>query len=177
MGWYRPLKTLYLLRHAKSSWDDPLLADHERPLAPRGREAAARIAVALARKRPRPAIVLCSSAVRARQTLAAVAPAAGASADVRTLDTIYGASAGELLELLRQLPDRVAAVLVVGHNPGMQDLAIELTGDGDPAVLRRLHEKFPTGALATLATDGTWAELAPGRARLESLIRPRDLFE
>jgi phosphohistidine phosphatase len=166
------LKTVYLLRHGKSSWDDPLLADHERPLAPRGRKAAGRMADRLHQAGPRPQMVLCSSAARARATLDAISRALGKAADVRIEDALYGASAEEILDRLRELPERVDAVLVIGHNPGLQDLALELAGDGDAACWSRLREKFPTAALATLSTSASWAELGPDQAYLESLVTP-----
>ena len=169
------LKRLYLLRHAKSSWGDPGLADHDRPLAPRGREAARRMAVHMRQAKVRPALVLCSSARRTVQTYKAIAPVLGGSVEVSVEDDLYGASSAELLNRLRVLPERLEGVLVVGHNPGLGDLAMELAGDGDPAGLALLHEKFPTGALATLRLPGRWAKLSPGQAYLESLVVPRDL--
>ena len=163
---------LYLLRHAKSSWADPGLPDHERSLAPRGEQAARRIAGYIRQERIRPGLVLCSTAVRARRTLEIIAPALGEATAVRLEDRLYGAGAEDLLSRLREVPDDVDAVLVVGHNPGLQDLAVELAGGGDARALRRLNEKFPTGALASLTTPGRWTELGTGTARLVSLILP-----
>jgi phosphohistidine phosphatase len=169
------LKRLYLLRHAKSSWDKPDLADHDRPLAPRGREAARRMAVHIRKAKVRPQLVLCSSAVRAVQTYKAIAPALGSSVEVSAEDALYGASSADLLERVQAVPEQVGTVLVVGHNPGLQDLAIELTGDGEAAGMAVLGEKFPTGALAALDISGRWAELGPGQAYLASLVVPREL--
>ena len=156
------MKSLYLLRHAKSSWDKPDLADHDRPLAPRGRAAARRLAVYMRKAKVRPELVLCSSAVRAWQTYKAIAPALGASVEVSVEDALYGASSADLLDRLRVLPEQVGAVLLIGHNPAMQELATELAGDGDPASLALLGDNFPTGALAALDVPGRWAELGPG---------------
>ena len=166
---------LYLLRHVKSSWADPDLPDHDRPLAPRGEQAARRIAEYIRRERIRPAVVLCSTAVRARRTLEIIASALGDAVPVRVEDRLYGAGAEDLLSRLREVPDDVDAVLLVGHNPGLQELAIGLAGEGDAGALRRLNQKCPTGALATLTTAGHWTELGAGTTRLESLIIPRDL--
>ena len=117
------MHTIYLLRHAKSSWADPSLPDRERPLAPRGRRDAKRIASHLREGRVEPELVLCSSAARASQTLELVRRALGA-ATVRLEDGLYAASAEELLERLRTVPEDVASVLLIGHNPGLQDVAL-----------------------------------------------------
>jgi phosphohistidine phosphatase len=168
------VKRLYLLRHAKSSWDEPQLPDHDRPLAPRGRKAATRMASHLRDEGIAPAVVLCSSAVRARETLQRIAPALGP--DVSALDEpeLYGAGPAELLERLRRLPDALGSALVIGHNPGLQLLALSLAGTG--ADRSRLEEKLPTGALAALAADvPVWAELGPGTAVLTAFVVPREL--
>jgi phosphohistidine phosphatase len=162
-----PERRLLLLRHAKSSWDDPTLADHDRPLAPRGRQAAKRIGRHLRREEIAVSLVLCSSARRARETLDRVAP--GGRTEIES--ELYGASAGQLLERLRQVPDQAGTVMLVGHNPAIQDLLVSLVDEpGDLAA-----QKFPTGALATLAVSGPWRSLAPGRAELTALVTPRGL--
>ena len=171
----KPIKTLYLLRHAKSSWADLKRADHDRPLSPRGRKAAQAMAAVLARARPRPTIVLCSSALRARQTLQPIVAALDPPAEIKIDDSLYGADASGLLGQLRELPEDCPVALVVGHNPGLQDLAVELADEGQPEDLSRLRESFPTGALAILSAGGRWAQLGPGRAYLEGLILPRAL--
>jgi phosphohistidine phosphatase len=166
------MRTLYLLRHAKSSWDNPALADHERPLAPRGRRAAKRIAEHMLRSGIEPELVLCSTAVRARQTLELVRAAIPGSS-VALEAALYGASADELLARVRRLPDAVGSVMLVGHNPGLQDLALLLAaGDGEAA---RVEAKFPTGALATLTLRTTWSGLAPAGATLAAVTVPREL--
>jgi phosphohistidine phosphatase len=169
------LNRLYLLRHAKSSWDDPSLADHDRPLTPRGRKAAGRIAVHLRKAKVRPQLVLCSSATRALQTYEALSSGLKGPVVLSVEDSLYGASDSELLARLHEVAETVSAVLLVGHNPGLQDLALGLSGDGDPASLARLGDKFPTGGLATLGVPTPWVELEPGQAYLESLVVPREL--
>jgi phosphohistidine phosphatase len=119
--------------------------------------------------------VLCSAALRARLTLEIIAPALGDGVLALVEDRLYGAGAVDLLSRLREVPDDVDALLVVGHNPGLQELAIDLAAASDAGAFRRLKEKFPTGALATFTTPGCWNELGAGTARLESLIVPRDL--
>jgi phosphohistidine phosphatase len=167
------VKRLYLLRHAKSSWDDPTLGDRDRPLAPRGKRASEKMAKHLKSERIRPALVLCSSAQRTRQTLKRITPALG-KPHIEVEDDLYAASAGELLARLRKVPDTVPSVLLIGHNPGLQDLALTLARDGPDRA--RLEEKFPTGALAVLSVRRlTWSGLQPGDAELLACIAPRDL--
>ncbi len=170
------MRTLYLLRHAKSSWDDPSVADHARPLSGRGRRAARQLALHVEQQAVRPALVLCSSAQRARETLDAIRPALGKAADVLFEDGLYGAEVRELVARLRRAPGDAPSVMVIAHNPGMQELAIHLAGDGDEATLARTRAKFPTGGLATLDLgQHPWASLAAGQAYLVSLVTPSDL--
>lgn len=167
------MKRLYLLRHAKSSWDDPVVADHDRPLAKRGRRAGAAIARHIEEHGIEPALVLCSTARRARETLELVAPALG-GAPVAFEDELYAASAAELLERLRRVPDDVASVLMIGHNPGMQQLMLRLARPHPE--LAAVAEKFPTAALATLTFAGDrWSRLDSETSELVGVVRPRDL--
>lgn len=160
-------RQLCLLRHAKSSWDEPSLADHDRPLAPRGRKAAERTGAHVRREQIRVALVLCSSARRARETLDLVAP----PGEVRIERELYGATAADLLERLRRVPDDVDAVMLIGHEPAIRDLAVRLIG-GESELTDR---KFPTAALATLTFTGPWSALAPDDAELAAFVRPREL--
>lgn len=170
------MSTLYLLRHAKSSWSDPNLGDHARPLAPRGRRAAKRMARYADSQGIRPDLVLCSSALRARETLQLLRPALGPGAAVRFDDDLYGANADELLGRLRAVDDRIASVVLVGHNPGLEDLATSLASDGEALAKELLRAKFPTGALAILDLGSTtWARLGPGGAYLVRLVLPSEL--
>ena len=166
------MNTLYLLRHAKSAWDDPSLADHERPLSPRGREAVRRLEHHVVEARLWPELVLCSSAVRARDTYQPLSRALG-EPETSVEDGLYAASTEELLGRLHQVPEGARRVMVVGHNPGLGELALALAGDGDPAALSQLQDNFPTGALATLSFAGPWRQLASGVAYLESLVVAR----
>jgi phosphohistidine phosphatase len=169
-------KRLFILRHAKSSWDDPGLADHERPLAPRGRRAVEAIAAHVNAEGITPELVLCSSSRRTRETLEGVA--VGGEHVIEP--DLYGATCEEVLERLHRVPDEVSSVMVVGHNPTLQALVIRLAnGDGDAgnngSGLADVRRKFPTGALATLTFDGAWQELSPRSARLASYVRPKSL--
>jgi len=166
------MRQIHLLRHAKSSWDDPGLPDRDRPLAERGERAAETMGVYLKSRQIRPDLVLCSSALRARQTLEAIVPSIG-DAETGIEDDLYAAEADGLLERLRRIPDGIASVLLIAHNPGMQDLALELASEGER--LERLRQKFPTAALATLAFDGRWDELRAGGATLVGYVIPKEL--
>jgi len=169
------VKALYLLRHAKSSWADDSLADHDRPLASRGKKATRVLARHLFDAGIRPALVLCSTAARARQTFEGVAASLGDDVDVWEEESLYGAGSSALLRRLRRLPPAVPSVMVVAHNPGLEDLAMDLIEGGDEGSIARLREKFPTGALATLLIPGEWKALAKGHATLTAYVVPRDL--
>jgi phosphohistidine phosphatase len=162
-------RRLYLLRHAKSSWKEAGIPDHDRPLASRGRKAAKAMAVHLEAQRVRPELVLCSSATRARQTFERVEPLG--AREVHIERELYGADAATLLGRLRDVPEPVASVMVIAHNPGLEDLVRLLAPDHD-----ELGTKFPTGALATLAfADREWAALERGTTELVDFVRPREL--
>jgi phosphohistidine phosphatase len=163
---------LQLLRHAKSSWDDPSVPDIDRPLSARGERSAEALARHLAGTGETPEVVVCSPARRARQTLAALEETLG-PVEIRIEPLVYGASAHELLAVLRGLPATTASAMVVGHNPTLQELAL-LLADGDVGgELARLRAKFPTAALATLRVPDGWDRLTDGGARLLSLWTPR----
>ena len=169
------MRTLHLLRHAKSSWDDATIGDHDRPLAPRGARAARKIAEYLASASVHPALILCSSARRTVETLEALRPAISETATVSIKPELYGADASEILELLRTVDPQIREVLVIAHNPGLEDLAIDLAGDEDDEMVDALRTKFPTGALATFDVQVGWADLGPGHAHLTHFVTPREL--
>ena len=165
-------RRLYVLRHAKSSWDDPGLDDHERPLAPRGQRALKVLRAHLQSSGIKPALVLCSSSRRTRETLQGVQP----GGEQLIEPELYGADAGGVIDRLCRVPDDVPSVMVIGHNPALQVLVLRLaTRPAEPAEVAEVQSKFPTGALATLEFDCGWSELAPGRARLTAFVRPKGL--
>jgi phosphohistidine phosphatase len=169
-----PVALLYLLRHAKSSWDDVDLDDRDRPLAPRGQRAARRIAAHIRREHIAPAMILCSSARRARETLELIESALPADAEKLVEDKLYYADAEDLLGRLHQVPAAVPALMLIGHNPSLQELALALSARGE--LRDRLHDDFPTGALATLDIGrSSWERLRPGHADLVGYAVPRDL--
>ncbi|KPI11142.1 putative phosphohistidine phosphatase, SixA [Actinobacteria bacterium OK074] len=168
-----PLRRLVVLRHAKSAWPDGV-PDHERPLAPRGRRDAPVAGGALAAADLLPDLALCSTAVRARQTWELAAGQWGTPPPVRLDERLYGADVPELLAAVREVPDRVGTLLLVGHNPGLEDLVLDTAGDGVGDTLDRVRLKFPTSAIAVLAWYGaSWHDLAPGAALLTDVTVPR----
>ncbi|WP_165772264.1 SixA phosphatase family protein [Niveispirillum lacus] len=177
------MKTLYLLRHAKSDWDDPRLADHDRPLSARGHRAAATMANYWAARKggpPRPELVVCSTAVRARATLDIVAASWGPDLPPITFDRgLYLCGEELLLDRVKAVPDAVAGVLFVGHNPDFQLLARDLCGRGDAGLRQSLVAKLPTCSFVEITVpDGvTWRDLTWGSCTLSGFIRPRDLEE
>jgi phosphohistidine phosphatase len=170
-----PSKQLFLLRHAKSSWKDPELDDHERPLAPRGRRTVKLLGRHIHDSGITPDLVLCSSSRRTLETLEGVCPAG----EVLIEPELYSASASEIIERLRRVPDEVGSVMVIGHNPALQTLVLRLVegnaAKSDGPYLADVQRKFPTGALATLSFDCAWSQLTSGRARLAGFVRPKSL--
>ena len=162
------MKKLLLLRHAKSSWDDPGLADFDRPLNERGRRAAPLMGEFIRERQLRPDLVISSPAKRARETAALVLAAAGLETEVRYDERIYEATAGRLLEVVSGIEDDRQLVMLVGHNPGFENLLERLTAES---------LRVPTAALALIALElDEWGEAAGGRGgRLEWLVKPKEL--
>jgi phosphohistidine phosphatase len=167
---------LLLLRHAKSSWDEPKLPDRDRPLNKRGRNAAVAMRNMMRELGLVPDVVLVSPARRTQETLAALEPWDDTPV-VEPLEKLYLASAPQLLEVLQDLTETVRSAMLVGHNPGMHELAALLIGQPVPEQARRVHDKFPTGALAEFAIRGPWSELHAGSGQLVRFLTPRDLPE
>jgi phosphohistidine phosphatase len=161
------MKHILLLRHAKSSWDEDGLPDIDRPLAPRGEKDAPRIGKALRRQEPRPDCILSSTALRARQTVERLIEAADLSLKPKFLSNLYAASSNEILEIVRSLPDSCSCALLVGHNPGFEEVVERLTGQLEP---------MPTAALACIALDiSRWKDVKDGKGRLSWKLTPKHL--
>ncbi|GAB7029255.1 histidine phosphatase family protein [Streptomyces sp. NPDC021749] len=183
---------LVVLRHAKSAWP-PDVPDHERPLGKRGRRDAPAVGRRLLADGCVPDLVLCSTARRTRETWELVAAELGARPEVVFEPRVYGASTAELLDVLREVPEQRGTVLLIGHQPGVQDLVLSLVGEGegeggrgeggerggseatggDEEALARVRAKFPTSGVALLGLPGAWADLAPGTATLTGFAVPR----
>lgn len=173
------MKRLLLLRHAKAE-QDPAKGDHARSLAPRGRRGAPLVARALRKGGFEPDTVLCSTAARTRETWALTAPELKGEASVEFTDALYLAPWRAIINVARETGDSCRTLMIVGHNPGMEDCAAALLSHAadDPERARRvlLAAKFPTGAVAVIDCDiDRWADLAPSCGALTDFIRPRDL--
>lgn len=171
------MKRLYLLRHAKSSWDDPTLSDSDRPLNKRGRKAAPRIGKLLRQRGWLPELVLCSSAARAKETWELAAAELKPPPTEKRLKNLYLATPSQLLRALQRSPAACGSVLLIGHNPGLATLATQLAGPGsDRKALARLREKYPTAGLAIFDVEGEdWTGASPGRCALSHFVVPSDL--
>ena len=167
-------RRLLLLRHAKSAY--PGVADHDRPLAGRGRRDAPAAGRWLRGTGCVPDYVVCSTARRARETWQLAAAQLPADPLVRFDDRVYGATTGQLLDLAREAPGEAQTLLVVGHDPAIQELALTLSAGqaDDQGLLERMATKFPTASVAVLAVDGGWPELGPANARLVRFAVPRE---
>lgn len=170
------MKTLVLLRHAKSSWDNDSLSDHDRPLAPRGRRAAPAIAERLRELGVLPDFVLSSTSVRTRQTVQLASDHLD-SPTVEFEESIYLAGPGRLMRTAQETPDAVDTLMLVGHNPGMHEVALALVDETATGIeINRLEAKYPTAAAAVIEFDvDSWAKIAPGQGQLQHFIRPKDL--
>lgn len=171
------MRELILLRHAKSSWDDAALDDFDRPLTTRGGKAAPVMGAAMAKRGWMPDAVLASAAIRTRQTWERVAEELGKGAPEAAYERgLYMAPAGRILHFINDVPEDKKRLLVVGHNPGIGDLALRLTGpDSEASAFARIRAKFPTAALAHFTFEQPWSELEMRSARLTEFLRPRDL--
>lgn len=171
------MRTLLLLRHAKSSWDDPCLDDHERPLNRRGTRDAPRIGAWIAEHRLRPDLVLCSDAVRARATLSLVLAELEAPAPKVVFEPrLYLAEPAAIIEVVKRAEPSASHCMVVGHNPGLHALALGLSAAGARKDLAALAMKMPTASLAVIELDiEAWSALRPGGGRLAAFVTPRDL--
>jgi phosphohistidine phosphatase len=171
-----PLKTIFLLRHAKSSWDEPYMDDYQRPLAPRGIKAAPRMGRYMFREGLIPQRVLCSGARRTRETWELVSAPLKVEIPVEYVPDIYHGSSVTIKDLIGHLSDIESSVLFVGHNPIFHQLALTLAGSGDEAAIQQLQFKYPTGALAILDFDTEhWSAIRDGTGYLRAFIRPKEL--
>ncbi|MDG5488688.1 histidine phosphatase family protein [Sphingomonas sp. BGYR3] len=170
------MKTLILLRHAKSGWDDPVARDFDRPLNAKGMRAAEAMgrharAIGLTFDR-----IVASPARRVQETMIHFGEGYGTALTPEWDRRAYLASPGTLLDLVREQPETADRVLIAGHNPGLEELVLDLVPEGADERLRVLVEqKYPTAAIAVMTLGETWAEVASGGGRLARFIRPRDV--
>jgi len=169
---------LFLLRHAKSNWADPTVDDYDRPLNKRGREAAPAIGQVMADYGWEPDYIFCSAAKRTQQTLDRILAKVKADPEVIIAEDLYLASAPHILKRIQSTPDSAANLLVIGHNPGVEILANDLSAYGEVDVLNRLYMKYPTAALSVITfEESSWRKVGPHSGKLEAFIRPRHIEE
>jgi phosphohistidine phosphatase len=169
--------TLLLLRHAKSSWGDPSGDDAGRPLTKRGRKAAGVMGGFIAASKLVPELVLCSPAKRARETWDLAAAELPSGIELQIVESLYDFGDGSaLLAAIRAHGGNTTRLMLVGHNPSIEQLAQRLIGSGEPELRRRIAEKYPTGALTVIAVGiEKWPDLQEATGRLVHFIRPRDI--
>lgn len=169
-------KILYILRHAKAETGNPAQDDHDRVLSPRGVEAVAIMGKYCKEHAILPEKVLCSTATRTVETLMKLEEAIKRTLPVEYSRKLYLASAGEVLNMLAQVPETISKLMVIGHNPGLHQLALKLARTGDDAVLDALTLKLPTCALVAVEfADASWAELRNLRGKLLDFKSPKML--
>lgn len=160
------MKTLFLLRHAKSSWKDGTLADFQRPLNSRGNHASQTVADFLNQEKIKPDLILCSTAQRARETIEIIRQHGAAAGDLRFDERIYEATVGRLIEVITEIDNAVRVALIVGHNPGMEELIKTLTGTSEP---------MPTAALAKISLEiSNWENVPAKPGTLEWVTTPKE---
>ena len=174
------MKTIYLLRHAKSDWGDPGVKDRDRPLNARGREAAPAMEAYTKAKQYAPDLVLCSTARRTIETLELVKPVLGTAVAIKFEERLYLAEPAQLMERLQRIEDAISSVMFIGHNPGIAQFAIGLSAapenEEQENLHRRMREKFSTCALAVVTTAvKSWRDVRAGRGMLVDFMRPKDL--
>lgn len=168
------MKQIFLLRHAKSDWSDPFLADHDRPLNKRGRSAAHNIGKYLKLKNIQPDLITCSSAVRTQETLACFQEKAELTSHIKYDSILYGASADQILAVIQCQPPEVSSLMIIGHNPGIEDIALNLTGTDPSNQLPNIYDKVPTGSLITYEFGvNSWAHISLKSGTLTSFVRPK----
>jgi phosphohistidine phosphatase len=169
---------LMLLRHAKSSWTDPARDDRDRPLSARGLKAAPAIGAFMRKEKLVPDLVLCSPARRSRDTWKLAAEALKAAPKVIVDDALYDfGNGGKLLDALRHKGNEAKVVLLVGHNPSLERLALRLIGKGDKKLKDRIAKKYPTGALAVIEFKASdWKNVKDAEGELVSFTRPTDVL-
>lgn len=168
------MKTVILLRHAKSSWSDADLDDALRPLNERGQRDAPRMGAWLEQQGLRPDLILCSTAARTRETLDLIKPHLDATIKTALRKSLYLATPAIILKAIRAAPPAAKTIMIIGHNPGLEDVAQALAGSGSFAAAAMMSEKFPTAAAAVITFDvAAWTDIADGRGNLAGFMTPK----
>lgn len=167
------MRELLLFRHAKSSWGDPRLTDKQRPLTARGRIAATEMARSLVQLGLVPDLIFCSGATRAEETLELAMREWSPAPETRRLEALYGAMDGDYRAIIRDEGGLAQRLMLIGHNPAMQETALALAGTGDVALIAQAARKYPTAAIAVVEFDADdWSAVTAGSGRLVALLLP-----
>ncbi len=167
---------LLLLRHAKSSWDVPGLNDHDRPLNSRGRHAAPLMGRHIAAHALLPERIVCSTARRTRETLAGLLPYLDREMDIRLSRDLYDSGPADYIDVIRAFGGTARVLLIIGHNPTLQETAVELVGTGNPALIDTIATEYPTASLAVIDfPEKKWSEITPHGGRIVAFFQPREL--
>ncbi len=168
---------LFLFRHAKSSWDQPDLTDHDRPLNDRGINAASLMGTEMAKRALAPELVVCSTSRRTRQTLDLWLAASKIKPDIIFAENLYHASPSVMLDIVKKTTGTYRGLMLLGHNPGMEQFAMQLSADLSSKSAKAMMEKFPTAALAVFdLPNKNWADTEPGTGELISYLMPRQIM-
>ncbi len=167
--------TLYLLRHAKSGWEDTSLDDFDRPLAKRGQKEVVEVADLLRAGDYRPDRIVCSTSLRTRETLAGLLPVLSKDIDIRLDHRLYEAEVDALVAVIRECGRSAASLMLIGHNPGFEELADLVIGGGERNALKQLRDKIPPAGLAVIQFEAdSWADVVAGGGRLTAFHTPAD---
>ena len=166
---------LHLLRHAKSDSEHYFGDDHERPLAPRGQRAALVMGEFMTQTAVSPDLILCSSAVRTRETLERILTCLEDGTEVRVERDLYLASAAAMLELAQTVGDGIEELMIIAHNPGTAYLAAHLCGSGPAEQLQRIRTKYPTAGLCSIRFDAPFSQIVAGAGELQRFVTPKNL--
>jgi len=173
------MKTIFLLRHAKSSWTDPGSDDFDRQLNKRGKQNAAQMGSYLTENSLFPDVILCSAAARAQETLSLIRPYLPENQTLKVINELYLASAVTIVKFIEQIEETANSVMIIAHNPGLHELALNLAGReniGISTLVNRVMQKYPTGALVTATSESqNWANLTQSTTSLVDFVCPKDL--
>ena len=170
------MKTIFLLRHAKSSWQNHNLDDFDRPLSDRGIKACKKIGKYLKKKNISPDIVYCSTAVRAKQTWELVNRIVEKKENVLFKKNLYMSDLSNFIEIIKKTKKKFKSLMIVSHNPGIEYLALELSKDKNNEVYKKIYNKYPTGALVIIKYNiDKWNKVDLKKGSLYKFIKPKEL--
>ena len=170
------MKTIFLLRHAKSSWNKPELDDFERPLAPRGIKSAEKIGKYLKKEKLLPDIIYCSKAVRAKETWELVNRIVKKKNNINYKNKLYMANFSDFLNIIKETKDNFKSLMLISHNPGIENFALEIIKNKESEKYKNIDYKYPTGALSIIKFNiKKWNEVTSSTGEIYEFIKPKEL--